>query len=306
MKSLMEVVGVGNREKKEYHMDEQLKVLAVVCHPADAIDGAGGTLCLHVERGDEVTVVVCTHGVDTHDLRRNDIIRFGGKATPSDPTTAIGRKEQEVVNGMAILGVKDVRFLRFPDELLTVSTELIEALSGIMADVQPHLLIVHNPTEEGGLADVGHADSAIATLKARYLANTPRFLKKPPGRIFPAQVFLMTMNGQTTQLTAEGTRHGTVLIDVTSVIDRKVRAMDCLRSQYYPGHLGRKCIEVVNGRMGLHWCVPYAEAFQTLFPHVYSHLPVNEHLMKLAGTPASEHYKDLRIMVNDVPFLADA
>ena len=36
-----------------------LKVMAVVCHPADAIDGAGGTLCLHQERGDEVTVVVC-------------------------------------------------------------------------------------------------------------------------------------------------------------------------------------------------------------------------------------------------------
>ena len=283
-------------------MDETLRLMAVLCHPADAIDGAGGTLCLHAERGDQVTVVVCTHGVDTHDLRRNDAIRFGEDTKPVDHKTAMGRKEQEVVDGMTVLGIEDVRFLRFPDELLMVSRELIEAIAEVMAEVQPHLLIVHNPTEEGGLADVGHADSANAALKARYLANTPRFLKEPPGRYFPAQVFLMTMSGQTTQLTSEGTRHGNVLVDITPVIDRKVRAMDCLHSQYYPGHLGRKSMEIVNGRMGLHWCIPYAEAFQTLYPHGYSYLPTNDHLMKLASTPASEHFKNLRIMVNDVPF----
>lgn len=283
-------------------MDERLRLMAVVCHPADAIDGAGGTLCLHSQRGDEVTVVVCTHGVDTHDLRRNDAIRFGGDTRPLEEKAAMGRKEQEVMDGMTVLGVKDVRFLRFPDELLMVSQALIEAIAKIMAEVRPHLLIVHNPTEEGGFADVGHADSALAALKARYLANTPRFVKHPPGRSFPAQVFFMTMNGQTTQLTSEGTRHGNVLIDITPVIDRKVRAMDCLHSQYYPGDLARKCIEIVNGRMGLHWCMPYAEAFQTLYPHGYSYLPTNEHLMKMASTPASEHFENLRIIVNDVPF----
>ena len=51
-------------------MGEQLRIMAIVCHPADALDHAGGTLCLHAQRGDEVTVVVCTHGVETHDLVR--------------------------------------------------------------------------------------------------------------------------------------------------------------------------------------------------------------------------------------------
>jgi len=284
-------------------MKGKLKIMAVVCHPADAIDGPGGTLCRHAERGDDITVVVCTHGVETHDWKRNDTLRFEGTASALETKTAIGIKEKEVVEGMGILGVKDVRFLGFADGLLTVTTELMEAIATVMADVQPHLLIVHNPTEEAGLACVGHADSAIAALKARYLANTPRFLKKPTGRTFPSQVFLMTMNGQTSQLTAEGERYGNVLVDITPVVDRKVRAMDCLRSQYYPGLLARKCIEIVNGRMGLHRCLPYAEAFQTLVPEVYSHLPVNEYLLKHASTPLSEQYKNkMRIMVNDVPF----
>lgn len=280
-------------------MNQKLKIMAVVCHPADAIDGAGGTLCRHAARGDQVTTVVCTHGVDTHHLRRNDALRFDRRAV--DQKTALDEKEKEVAQGMNILGVRDVRFLRFPDELLSVTPELIEAIARVIADVQPHLLILHNPTEEGGLGDVGHADSAIAALKARYLANTPRFRKPSCRRTVPAQVYFYCMNGQTTQLTAEGDRYGSILIDITPVIDRKVRAIDCLRSQYYPGHLGRKCIEAVNGRMGLHWCLPYAEAFQPLFPHVYSHLPANKHLLQLASTPAQDHYAHLRILVNDVP-----
>src|SRR3989339_1663069 len=104
-------------------MDKKLNIMAVVCHPADAIDGAGGTLCLHSGRGDRITMVVCTHGVDTHDLRRNDALRFGKTRKVLDPKASLGRKEKEVVEGMAILGVKDVRFLRFPDELLMADEE---------------------------------------------------------------------------------------------------------------------------------------------------------------------------------------
>jgi 4-oxalomesaconate hydratase len=279
-------------------MDEKLKVMAVVCHPADAIDHAGGTLCLHAERGDQVTVVVCTHGVDSHDLRRRASLRSGTADIP-DKGTAIDRKEQEVVDGLAILGVSDVRFLRLPDDLITASTEMIEAIAEQLADVQPHLLLLHNPTEELGFE---HGETAIAALRARNLASTPRFLIKPVQHAFPVQIFFMTMYGHTNQLAHEGKRHGNVLIDITSVVDRKVQAMDCLRSQYYPGDLARKCVEVVNGRMGLHASIPYAEAFQTMHPHVYEHLPANDYLMQRAHTPTSDQIKHMRVVVNDVPF----
>jgi 4-oxalomesaconate hydratase len=277
---------------------EKLKIMAIVCHPADAIDHAGGTLCLHAERGDQVRVVVCTHGVDSHDLRRRAAMRSGaGEVT--DKETAITRKEQEVIDGLAILGVSDVQFLRLRDDLITASTEMIEAIAAQLADMQPHLLLLHNPTEELGFE---HGDTAIAALRARNLAKTPRFLKRPAAHNFPVQIFFMTMYGHTNQLAHEGKRHGNVLIDITSVVDRKVRAMDCLHSQYYPGDLARKCVEVTNGRMGLHASIPYAEAFQTFHPHVYTHLPTNAYLLQLASTPASERIKRMRVMVNEVPF----
>ena len=280
-------------------MDEKLRVMAVVCHPADSIDHAGGTLCLHAERGDQVTVVVCTHGVDTHHIQRNEALRFGRSTVTVDAQTALGVKEAEVVRGLGILGVRDVRFLRFSDELVLPTQPLIEAIAEQIADVRPHIMILHNPTEEPG---IGHAESAQAALQARGLANTPRFMKRSSGQSFPMQIFFTEMYGVTTQLTSEGMRYGSVLIDITPVVDRKVRAMDCLVSQYYAGNLARKCVEIVNGRMGLHWSIPYAEAFQPHYPSIYSHLPLNDYLAKLFSTPASETSARMRILVTDVPF----
>jgi hypothetical protein len=49
----------------------------------------------------------------------------------------------------------------------------------------------------------------------------------------------------------------------------------------------------------------YAEAFQPLYPSIYSHLPANEHLLKLASTSVKDHYTHLRVAVNDVPFKRD-
>ncbi len=280
-------------------MDERMRIMAVVCHPADAIDHAGGTLCLHAERGDQVVVVVCTHGVDTHDLRRNEALRFEAGAAPADASASLSQKEREVVRGMGILGVTDVRFLRFPDDLVLVTPPLIEAIAAQIADVQPHILILHNPSEEPG---IGHAETAQAALQARGLANTSRFRKAGASGSYPMQVFFNEMYGVTTQLTSEGMRYGSVLVDITPVVDKKVRAMDCLTSQYYPGNLARKCIEIVNGRMGLHWSIPYAEAFQPHYPSAYSHLPLNEHLVKIFGARTSENSAAMRIMVTDVPF----
>ena len=203
------------------------------------------------------------------------------------------------MRGLAILGVTDVRFLRFSDELVTVAPPLIEAVAAQIADVRPHIMILHNPTEEPG---IGHAETAQAALQARGLANTPRFIKGRTGQSFPMQVYFNEMYGVTTQLTSEGMRYGSVIVDITPVVGKKVKAMDCLASQFYPGELARKCVEIVNGRMGLHWSIPYAEAFQPHYPSIYSRLPLNDYLYRLFSTPTSETSARMRIMVNDVPF----
>jgi len=51
------------------------------------------------------------------------------------------------------------------------------------------------------------------------LANMPRLRTRSSGRSFPAQVFFMTMAGQTNQLVGDGSRHGNVLVDIRPVVD---------------------------------------------------------------------------------------
>jgi len=43
----------------------------------------------------------------------------------------------------------------------------------------------------------------------------------------------------------------------------------------------------------------YAEAFQAFYPEGYTHLPANEHLLKLARTPIGQAIQPLRIQVHE-------
>ena len=44
----------------------KMKIMMVCAHPGDAFDDSGGTLCHHVERGDDVIVLIVTHGARSH------------------------------------------------------------------------------------------------------------------------------------------------------------------------------------------------------------------------------------------------
>jgi hypothetical protein len=52
-----------------------------------------------------------------------------------------------------------------------------------------------------------------------------------------------------------------VWVDITPVIERKVRAMDQIVSQAYHGATARKIVEAREGRWGMLSGVSYAEAF---------------------------------------------
>jgi LmbE family N-acetylglucosaminyl deacetylase len=59
-------------------------------HPADAFDNVGGTLANHVARGDQVTVVVMSHGVFSHDLETISARREGRGEARAGVATSTG------------------------------------------------------------------------------------------------------------------------------------------------------------------------------------------------------------------------
>lgn len=71
-------------------------------------------------------------------------------------------------------------------------------------------------------------------------------------------------------------REQTSIINITDVIDKKVKAQDYVSSQYYGGTYSRKRSETDDGAHGNKARVAYAEQFQRFFPMVRYALPITD------------------------------
>lgn len=132
-------------------------LLAVFAHPDDETFGVGGTMARYAAHGLPVTMVCATRGEVGE-------ISSGSEATPD----TLGQfREQELREAMAILGVKDVRFLGFRDSGMKGTPEnedprafanahpaaVVHMLVRTIREVQPRAIITWD--EAGGY---GHPD----------------------------------------------------------------------------------------------------------------------------------------------------
>ena len=269
-------------------MAENLNVLAVACHPADAFDAVGGTIAKHADRGDHVTVAILTHGVKSHNWalmareREREV-----PVTEDEVKAGIEVKENEIKKeGLAILGIEDARFLKYDDAFLQVSERIVLKLADLVREVRPHIVITHCPIEQSGVADQHALCGQMTLLALRRAKEVMPGEKRPPFRAL--RVYFEATGGTTSILDYARPRFPHVLIDIEDVVVRKVRAMDRLKSQFYDGALGRKVTEVRGFQWGVHARLPYVEAFQLYEPLVHSHLPVTDLDFERASTPLEE------------------
>lgn len=96
-----------------------MKIIAIGAHPDDIELGCGGSLALHAQKGDEVTIIVMTGGEQ-------------GGALASTRT-------QEAQESAKILGAKEVVFLGYPDTGLAAVPvdELIQKIEAVVSTVKP-------------------------------------------------------------------------------------------------------------------------------------------------------------------------
>jgi LmbE family N-acetylglucosaminyl deacetylase len=129
-------------------------VLAVVAHPDDAEFMCGGTLARMASEGKEVNVVVVTSG------------EKGGDGTVAEQDLAQTRESEERTSA-ALLGVKEVIFLRGPDGSVLPSLELRREIVRQVRLHKPDLVITHNPVRHFGHgAHPDHLAVGEATLAA--------------------------------------------------------------------------------------------------------------------------------------------
>ena len=111
-----------------------MRVLVIAPHPDDESIGCGGTVALHVQRGDTVNVVFLTSG------------ELGLKQFPREKVWKI--REAEADAACKVLGVGERQFLRLPD--WTLGDDIASAatkVAPLLRQIAPELVYVPHPNE---------------------------------------------------------------------------------------------------------------------------------------------------------------
>jgi LmbE family N-acetylglucosaminyl deacetylase len=268
-------------------MTEPLRILCVGGHPADTFDNCGGTLGHHVRSGDSVTVVALTEGTRIHDVVISERLRFSERVPDAEELAALMAerakvKEDEVIRACAFLGITDVRFFRYDDEVLTVREELIVRMARLIREVRPDVIVTHDP-HELGVFGIHHAATSQLVLAA-VSAAAGVGVGDPNQPHHVAQIFF-TVTAHQYPLNVLQSRTGwypDLLVDITDMVEAKVRALDALRSQQYGGNYARKRVEIADGALGTIAGAAYAEGFITYLPEIADRFPVSAHRLALA------------------------
>ena len=258
-----------------------MKIMMICAHPGDAFDDSGGTLCHHVERGDDVVVVIVTHGARSHaamftDEKRKPKGERNEKLAAATVDEIAQVKEKEIIGAGKELGLTDIRLLHEEDDILLVNERTILKVAQLIREEKPDILITHHPLQEGGLLTTHPIVGQIAMLG--YEAAGARWTRDeslPPHSI--SQVFFIgAVNGKPWSTSHIYHPECQIFVDITDVIERKVKALDHLVSQRYHADYARKRAEVADGFKGTRVDVPYAESFVPMIPEVYKYLPIQQ------------------------------
>ena len=220
--------------------------VAVYAHPDDADVAAGGVVALWAAQGCEVhLIVVCDGSKGAH----------GAKTTP-ERLRQLRRDELELAADL--LGVREVHRLGVPDGEVSNSTELRGRLVGLIRRIRPEVVLAPDPTATffGGVY-VNHRDhreTGWAVLDAVAPAAAMPLYFPEEGE--PHQVSWLLLSG---------TLEPDVVIDITSTIDVKVKAVLAHHSQ--TGDDAEGVSDVVRGRAsqaGRSLSLTFAEAFRSV------------------------------------------
>ena len=139
--------------------NEVERVLVVAAHPDDVDFGAAGTIAQWTAAGIEVAYCICTDG------------DAGGFDPTVDRADIPGIRRAEQVEAAKQVGVRDVRFLGYPDGALVVTMELRRDISRVIRQVRPQRMVIQSPDRNWvriGASHPDHLASGAAAIAAIY------------------------------------------------------------------------------------------------------------------------------------------
>ena len=123
-------------------MSDKLSILNIGGHPKDAVLYAGGTMAKHAARGDRVCLLTPTTGM-SHHLQAINEYRDSGKMP--DMSALVEDRKREFVDAASELGVTDVRFLGYPDDIVTIDRQIVSDIADVIGEIRPNIIVSHWP-----------------------------------------------------------------------------------------------------------------------------------------------------------------
>ncbi|RNL87446.1 PIG-L deacetylase family protein [Halostreptopolyspora alba] len=191
------------------------RALVVMAHPDDADFSCAGTIATWTEAGVEVSYLMVTDGESGGDDRTGD----------SADMAATRRAEQR--EAARVVGVRDVRFLGYPDGRLTPSLELRRDIARVIRQVRPHRMVIPSPDRDWTHIAPSHPDH-LATGESGINAVYPD-ARNPHAHPELADEHLEPWTVPEVWLV-----HGAApnhYVDITDVIERKMAALSSHASQ---------------------------------------------------------------------------
>ena len=170
------------------------RVLVLAPHPDDETIGCGGSLALHAKAGDPARVVFLTNGAK------------GDASGEIDREEYVELRQNEAVNACAFLGVTDLEFWSYEDRELAGSRGALRQMIDLLQDFRPQLVYAPSPLEF-------HPDHRAACF---LFCDAIRSCELE----FQAAFYEV---GQPLSVNC--------LVDITGVLDQKMRAMKTYKSQ---------------------------------------------------------------------------
>lgn len=192
------------------------RVLVVTAHPDDVDFGAAGTVANMTDAGIEVVYCLVTDG------------QAGGfdRTIPRPEMAAIRREEQ--TKAAAEVGVTRLYFLGHPDGATVADMQLRHDISKVIRDVRPQVVITQSPLRNLNSTYGSHPDH-IATGEATMCAVYPD-ARNPFA--FEGSACAELEDWAVDEVWVMLGDEAKDFIDITSQLDRKIRALRCHESQH--------------------------------------------------------------------------
>jgi LmbE family N-acetylglucosaminyl deacetylase len=192
-------------------MPETADVMVISPHADDAEGGCGGTVAMWIKQGKSVVYVLCTNG----DKGTND------PAIQPEQLAATREKEQQAAAD--VLGVREVIFLRHPDQGLEETSEFRKELVRLIRMYRPDTVITVDPYRKY----IWHRDHRITgqvVLDAvfPYARDLYAYPDLNAQGLEPFKV---------KEVLLWASEEPNYNIDITNVFDMKVKALRCHESQ---------------------------------------------------------------------------